>query len=381
MIRLFIFLSVMSVFGFYVVSRFISFSPWSNLHVGWVFLITAFIVGLQFFAFKSGMLIPAAYADTPWLAMLVSIAGWVIYTALGVFYCLIIYMVAVDITALIWGAVAPDTALVVIKNRLFIGLIGVTLATTSIGIYQAVSGPRVVRVDVPIKNLPAAFDGYSIAQISDLHVDGLVRKPYVEKVVRITNDLKADAVALTGDFADGRAAVLKNDIAPLKDITAPKYFILGNHEYYWHPQEWISLYKSMDMKILMNSHDTIKRGDDSIVIAGVEDYSQGEERRDPKTALQGVPQNTTKILLAHQPSDYARAAAAGVNLQLSGHTHGGQFFPWNLVVRFFHKYFTGLNNHDGMWIYINPGTGFWGAPLRTFVPPEITLLTLRAEKP
>jgi predicted MPP superfamily phosphohydrolase len=257
-------------------------------------------------------------------------------------------------------------------------MIGLTVFATSVGVIQALSWPKVFRVDVPIKDLPPAFNGYKIVQISDLHVGALIRKNYVERVTEMTNVLNADIIALTGDMADGRAAILKDDIPPLAGMKAKDgvFMITGNHEYYWFWEEWDKLYKEMNIHLLLNGHRTIKRGGDKIIVGGILDKSQGSELSNPALAFEKAPKEGTRILLAHQPNNYQRAKDIGVDLQLSGHTHGGQFFPWNLVVRFFHRYFTGLNEHEGMQIYINQGTGFWGTPLRGFVPPEITLLTL-----
>lgn len=372
-----IFASVMATLSFYVFSRLVSHSPRPDLSVGWVILATVITVALQLTAFKTMFLTPAAYETVPWKATVVMAGSWAVYTLIGAFYSMILYTVLTDIASIAYGYLSPSTPAAVINKWTFIAVLGLTAASTAVGVLQAFAPPVIVRADVPIKNLPADLDGFTIAQISDLHVGPLIHKPFVERVAEATNKLSPDIVALTGDFADGRVAVLKKDLAPLKDIKAPQYFIMGNHEYYWYPQEWIALYREMGMKVLLNSHENIRRGAATLTVAGVEDYSQGPVVSDPAKALEGAPRDAIKVLLAHQPSDYVRANAAGAHLQLSGHTHGGQFFPWSMVVRFFHRYFTGLHQHEDMYVYINRGTGFWGTPLRTFVPPEITLLTLK----
>lgn len=367
----------MALLSFYVFSRLAAHSPRPDLHVGWIVAASLLMVGLQLIAFKSVFLIPAAHGDGTWMANSVMALSWVLFTLIGAFYCMILFTAVTDIASISFGLLSPDTPLATINKWTFVSVLALTFGSTVIGVVQAVSPPVVEKVDIPIRNLPQELDGYKIVQLSDLHVGPLINKSFVTRVTRMVNELNPDLVTLTGDFADGRVSLLKKDLAPLNNIPAPKYFIMGNHEYYWHPEEWIQLYRDMGIHVLLNSHDVIRKGDAKLVIAGTEDYSQGKKRANPALALQDAPQDAVTVLLAHQPSDYPRAAALGVNLQLSGHTHGGQFFPWNLVVRFFHRYFTGLNAHEGMWIYINRGTGFWGTPLRTFVPPEITLLTLR----
>lgn len=377
MLKFFIFLSVMGTFSFYVFSRLAAHSPRPDISVCWILLAAACCVSLQFLAFKSVLFIPSSYGEGTIMSHIIAVVSWVVYTTIGAFYCMILFTVIADIAGIAYGFLSPETPIQAIHKWSFISILAFTVSSTVIGIVQALGPPTIERAEVRIQNLPSEFDGYKIVQLSDLHVGPLIHKPFVERVAKMVNALSPDMVALTGDFADGRVAILKNDLTPLNDITAPKYFIMGNHEYYWMPQEWIKLYRSMGINVLLNQHDVIRRGNSQIVVAGIEDYSQGRDLANPEIALKGAPKDATTILLAHQPSDYARAAALGVDLQLSGHTHGGQFFPWSMVVRFFHRYFTGLNQHENMWIYINRGTGFWGTPLRTFVPPEITLLTLK----
>lgn len=376
MLRLLFFLSVMGVLSFYVFARLNYHAPFAPLSMGWVALVSFLCVLLQLFAFKSNYFIPGAHADVRWKQMAFSWLAWAVYTVIGAFYCMIIFTAVTDIASIAWGILSPATPLALINKWTFYTVLALTFSTTALGILQATATPSIEKVKIFIRNLPKDFDGFKIVQVSDLHVGPLIHRGFVEKVARAVNSLDPDIAALTGDFADGRAHVLKKDMEPLNDIRIPKYFILGNHEYYWRPQEWVDLYREMGMHVLINSHDVIRRGDSALVIAGVEDYSLGRKRSDPALAFAGAPEGTARILLAHQPSDYARAHRAGAHLQLSGHTHGGQFFPWNFVVRFFHRYFTGLHKYQDMWLYINRGTGFWGTPLRTFVPPEITLLTL-----
>lgn len=230
--------------------------------------------------------------------------------------------------------------------------------------------------------LPDAFHGFRIAQISDLHVGPLIRKAYVENVVQLTRAANPDLIALTGDFSDGSARHLRDDIWPLSKLEAPygKFFVTGNHDYYWDPAGWLKLHQEMGARLLINEHMVIEKSGDKLVLAGVTDISAGSgfpgHSSDPHAAVKGAPPGVPKILLAHQPASYKEAYAAGFDLQLSGHTHAGQFFPWSVVVKLAQKYYKGLNRHENMWVYVNRGTGFWGPPIRFGVPAEITIVKL-----
>jgi predicted MPP superfamily phosphohydrolase len=216
----------------------------------------------------------------------------------------------------------------------------------------------------------------------DLHIGPTIRTSYVQNVVRVVNELKADLVALTGDITDGNPAEIGSIAKELSQIQSEhgRFFVTGNHEYYHDALGWIELHQKFGTHVLMNENHIIEKQGAKLAILGVADVSAHHfiptHRSSPENAAANVPEGVLKILLAHQPSSYKAANAAGVNLQLSGHTHSGQFFPWNLVIGFFHDYYRGLNRFQDMWIYVNPGTGYWGPPLRTAVASEITLLTL-----
>jgi uncharacterized protein len=260
----------------------------------------------------------------------------------------------------------------------------VTAATAAAGIAQVLAGPRVKDVDVPLAGLPAGFDGFRIAQVSDLHVGPTIGRRYAEKVVRMVNALQPDLIALTGDLIDGPVERERDRVAPIAGLEARHgaFYITGNHEYHWGAPRWLEEFRRFGLRVLANEHAVISQGNEAIVVAGVTDHStrhfDDARKSDPGRAFHGAPSGTTKILLAHQPISYQRAEAEGVDLQLSGHTHGGQYFPFSLLIRFFQKYYKGLNRHGQMWIYVNRGTGYWGPPLRALVPAEITLITLRA---
>jgi predicted MPP superfamily phosphohydrolase len=257
------------------------------------------------------------------------------------------------------------------------------LALTVLGFANARRTARVKPVDVAIANLPASLEGFTIAQISDLHVGPTIRRPQMEALVAAVNALDADVVAITGDLVDGSVAQLRDHVAPLAGLRARHgaYFVTGNHEYYAGAGPWIDEVRRLGIRVLLNEHEVIDRGDAALVLAGVPDYMahhfDRSHQSDPVAALRGAPADAgVRILLAHQPRSAAAAAAAGFDLQLSGHTHGGQFLPWGFFVRFQQPFTFGLHRVGRMWIYVSRGTGYWGPPKRIGAPSEITRLRL-----
>ena len=263
-------------------------------------------------------------------------------------------------------------------------LIAVSLALTMtiVGLINARRRARVVHRDVPIENLPDALNGFSIVQISDVHVGSTIKREYVQAIVDAVNALEPDAIAVTGDIVDGHVRDLAAHVAPLGELRAKHgaYLVTGNHEYYSGEAQWTREFRRLGLRVLMNEHVAFKRGDATLVLAGVSDFSAHHfnpaQRSDPAAALAGAPIAHAKVLLAHQPRSAPAAAEAGFDLQLSGHTHGGQFWPWNHFVRFQQPYTAGLHRLNRLWIYISRGTGYWGPPKRFGAPSEITHLRL-----
>ena len=244
---------------------------------------------------------------------------------------------------------------------------------------------RVVRVDVPIAGLPQALHGFSIAQISDVHVGPTIKRGYLQAIVARTNALQPDMVAVTGDLVDGSVEDLGDHVAPLARLSSRHgtYFVTGNHEYYSGAHAWVDELRRLGLRVLMNEHVLLRHGEAALVLAGVADYSahhfDESHRSDPHAAIAGVADAAAvRVLLAHQPRSAAAAAAAGFHLQLSGHTHGGQFLPWNFFVRLQQPFTAGLNRWQQLWVYTSRGTGYWGPPKRLGAPSEITHLRLIA---
>ncbi len=260
-----------------------------------------------------------------------------------------------------------------------------SLVALGLSVIAARRGPHVRTVTIRIEGLDPALDGLRIVQISDLHVGPTVREWYVRRVVEQTNALEADFVALTGDMVDGPVARLAPHVAPLADLMprGRAYFVLGNHDCYAGAGPWIAHFRALGMQVLLNEHATISHNGAPIVIGGVLDPAirLSDPTQSPRPDLASAPQagRALRVLLAHNPRLAPLGAAAGFDLQLSGHTHAGQFFPWTLAVHLVHApHVAGLSRLGRMWVYVSAGTGTWGPPLRFGTEPELTLLRIVA---
>jgi len=262
------------------------------------------------------------------------------------------------------------------------GMVTGAFLLTGGGLYEARRRPRVNEVTVPIRGLSPGFEGLRIAQISDIHVGPTIKRPFVEGVAEAVEGTHADLIVLTGDLPDGTVSMLREDVTPLKDLSAPygKYYVTGNHEYYSGALAWLAEGERLGFRTLINEHVLLTRDSEDLLLAGVTDYSAGRflasQRSDPKKALGGYDGPAAKILLAHQPRSIFATAGLGYDLQISGHTHGGQFYPWIAVVDCFQPYLKGLHRHGSTWVYVSRGAGYWGPPLRLGVPSEITVIRL-----
>ena len=384
-IQILMLITILGLLNSYVVIRIINYWPLASENII-ITLAVAIIFFLMQLAgpFGDRLVFPKLKSKMD-IKFLVTFTHWISSLALGIFSCLVFYSLVIDIVGIALQLSSFSLSILASNYYALITLIALTSATVLVGIYQALKVPTICKIDIPLKDLPRNFDGFKIVQISDLHIGPTIKGDYVKKIVDIVNDLKPDLVALTGDFIDGTVEDLKEDAAPLANIMAPHgvFFVTGNHEYYWGAVEWINEFTNLGARVLSNQHVIINYNNEKIILAGVTDYStrhmQSEHASNPSKALEGAPDNLKKILLAHQPVSYKMAYKAGFDLQLSGHTHAGQYFPFNIIVYFFQHFYKGLNRYNNMWIYINRGTGYWGPPLRTGVPSEITLVTLRSK--
>ncbi len=305
----------------------------------------------------------------------VDLLVWAGSLTMGWFSSLLILTLLRDAALFIPGASAwtPESALLVLA---------ISIAMTLIGFVNARRLAKVVRVDIPLDHLSPALDGFTIAQISDIHVGSTIKGDYVRNIVERVNSLNADIIAITGDVVDGRVIQLANDTAPLANLRARHgtYVVTGNHEYYSGADEWMAEFRRLGLRTLMNEHVVIDHDGTRLIVAGVNDYSARRvdttHGSDADAALAGSPAGVAKILLAHQPRSAAAAEQAGFDLQLSGHTHGGQFWPWNYFVRMQQPFVAGLHRLGHLWVYTSRGTGYWGPPKRFGAPSEITLIKL-----
>lgn len=268
-----------------------------------------------------------------------------------------------------------------------LGVAGVLLAW---GYAEARRVPRVRRLDVQLPRLGAGLDGTRVALITDTHYGPLDRARWSERVCETVNTLDADLVCHTGDIADGTAERRRAQATPLGTVRAThaRVYVTGNHEYYSEAQGWVDLMGELGWEPLRNRHLLLERGGDTLVVAGVDDVTAESSglaghRAHLAGALRGADPDLPVLLLAHQPKFVDRAAAEGIDLQLSGHTHGGQIWPFHHLVRIDQPVIAGLSRHGARTLlYTSRGTGFWGPPFRVFAPSEITLLVLRSpERP
>lgn len=338
-----------------------------HLGLHWIFAFAYLLISI--FAIIIGMSARFLVADPTWVERLT----WLGTMHMGFFSSLMVLTFVRQLTTLfishsdwvVYSAFAvPSMALLM----------------TAIGFWQAHRSPKVVSVDIPVPDLPESLHGLRIVQISDLHVSATLGRGFVENVVQIVNSLHVDFVALTGDLVDGSVQDLAEKIAPLQNLHSNygSFFVTGNHEYYAGVADWLKQYHAMGFQILRNEHRVIQHQGASIVIAGVNDFNAGafdvKEQPDALKSLEGAPHTSLKILLAHQPREATHAEKAGFDIQLSGHTHGGQFWPWIYFVKLQQPFVAGLRKWGRLWVYTSRGTGYWGPPNRFGANSEIILI-------
>ncbi len=264
---------------------------------------------------------------------------------------------------------------------LSLSVFGLSGGFAAVGLFQAYRGPDVKRISVSGKKKHPSLVGLKIAQISDLHIGPTLRQGYVAEVVRRTNALNVDLIFITGDVADAHATSLAEHLEPLRSLQARygTYYVTGNHEYYWGAADLVTAMADLGIIPLMNENRVLKIGEAKVLIAGVTDPT-GERvpghAPDLKKALHSLDPVDYKILLAHRPHTGIEAEKLGADLQFSGHTHSGQFFPFSLLIDLAHRYSAGLYQRGELSIYVNRGTGYWGPANRFGVPSEISELTV-----
>jgi uncharacterized protein len=304
------------------------------------------------------------------------------WLSLGFFSWVLVLTLARDVSLAATALCASAAAHAAWTRESALGVAVLAPLITLICFVMARRVARVVDVEVRVDDLPRELQGFTIAQLSDIHVGPTIKRRFVEGVVERVNRLEADMVAITGDLVDGSVGELAHHTAPLAGLRSRHgtYVVTGNHEYYSGAHAWIHELTRLGARVLLNEHVVLDHEGARIAVAGVTDYSAGyfdpAHRSDPRRALAGAPEDAVKVLLAHQPRSARHAAAAGCDLQLSGHTHGGQFWPWNYFVRLQQPFTAGLKRLGSMWIYVSRGTGYWGPPMRFGIPSEIARIRL-----
>jgi uncharacterized protein len=315
---------------------------------------------------------------------------WPAFIWMGLMFLLFVLLVSTDLIRLLafaGGKVGATPELDPVRRtflaRILGGVAGVGAGTVGVAaIRQGLRQAEVSQVRVQLARLPRACHGTTIVQLTDLHVGATIGRAFIEDIVRRTNALRPDIVAITGDLVDGSVEGLWNSVAPLGDLQARYgvYFVTGNHEYFSGVRPWMEALGRLRIRVLGNERVAIGQGADGFDLAGVHDYGAArldpEHRSDVAEALKGRDPAREVVLLAHQPKNIKEAARLGVGLQLSGHTHGGQLWPFSFFVRLAQPYVIGLHRHEETQIYVSPGTGYWGPPMRLGTRAEITHITL-----
>ncbi|MCW5212195.1 metallophosphoesterase [Desulfobulbus sp. TB] len=256
------------------------------------------------------------------------------------------------------------------------------LGISAFGVKKCLEPPTVNRLSVKISGLSSAFKGFSIVQISDVHIGTMSMRSELDEIVRSVNKLQPDLIAITGDLVDGDPAEIAGELAPLAELKAQNgvFFVTGNHEYYSGIERWLPEIKKLGITVLTNSRTEIRRKDEVIILAGVNDQQAGrfgrEHAPDFGKALGEIDKKSTVILLAHQPKAVEQAAPYGVDLVLSGHMHGGQIWPFNYLTPLQQPYLKGFYQYQNTLLYVNQGTGYWGPPMRVGTYKEISVFTL-----
>lgn len=317
------------------------------------------------------------------------------YLWMGIALCLVQAVLLLDIVRLVWRLTRKIKKSDLIieppedpRRREFLAralagsAMGLGGATAYYGHYRAFAPSEVTEIEVKVPRLPPALEGLSIVQLTDVHVGPFVKRRFMDALVEQANALKPDLVAITGDLVDGDVRTLGPSVAALANLKSRfgSYFVTGNHEYYSGELEWVAFLESIGIPSLRNRRVPIGDAGGTFDLVGVDDWSGGRRRGRPgydlDRALLGRDDQKAAVLLAHQPANFREAAERGIDLQISGHTHGGQLFPMTLLVGLQWEYVRGLYREANSHIYVSRGCGFWGPPMRVGSPPELVKIVL-----
>ena len=315
-----------------------------------------------------------------------SISRWLAWPAalwMGVAFLLIVALGFSETLSFLVGAAGGDP-LGVARGRA-LGVVALVAVTAAIGIREALSPPRTNRVEIGIARWPAERDGYRIVQISDVHIGPILDRRFAQHVTERVNALDPDLVVVTGDLVDGREHHLADEVAPFAGLRGRDgvFFVTGNHDYFSGVDPWVERVKKLGMRPLRNERVVIGEGAAAFDLAGVEDHRSGLYSRGPgedlSAALDDRDPSRAVILLAHDPSTFREARRRDIDLQISGHTHDGQIWPFTYIVRAVIPWAAGLYRDGAAQCFVSRGTGFWGPPIRILAPAEISELIIRRE--
>jgi predicted MPP superfamily phosphohydrolase len=310
--------------------------------------------------------------------------AWPVFLWMAVMLYLLLGLVATEpIRLLVRFAGVDEERRQLLSRSLAVLIGGGAISAVTLGVKNALAALHVKEVSFTLDRLPKALDGLRIVQLTDIHVGPTIGREFIQQMVSTANGLNPDIIAVTGDLVDGSVEKLSHSVAPLADLKARfgTYFVTGNHEYYSDAEAWITKISSLGLRVLRNEHVTVGEGEASLHIAGVDDYDSHRFGHEPsvKNAVYGRHPEKTVLLLAHQPRAFAEAIVHEVDLTLSGHTHAGQMWPWNHAVKVQTEYIVGSFQRGLSQLYVSPGTGYWGPPVRVGTQAEITLITLRSK--
>jgi predicted MPP superfamily phosphohydrolase len=320
---------------------------------------------------------------------LARLVAWPASLWMGFAFLLLVSLLASDALIAVAGAAAQaatgaEEAGVPAAGARAAAVALVALVAGAVGMRTALAPPRHARLEIPLARWPRELDGFRIAQLSDVHIGPILDRRFSRHLAERVRALAPDLVVITGDLVDGDAELLAEEVAPLAELSAPHgvFFVTGNHDHYSGARAWTRAVAGLGIRVLRNERVEVRANGAVFDLAGVDDHRgdvmSGEGGEDLDAALAGRDPARALVLLAHDPSTFKRASRLGVDLQLSGHTHGGQIWPFGGLVRLVIPFVAGLYERHGATLYVSRGTGFWGPPMRLRAPAEIGEIVLRS---
>lgn len=352
---------------------------------GWHLALTTALVALA-------ASMPAAMVLRRAAPALSRVLAWPAFIWMGAMFLLLVVLLGIDLVRLGGWLVGRITSAAPLdpERRLFLaraaatGGIATVTGLVAVGVAEAVGTLAINRVEIPLARLSPTLDGLRLVQLTDVHVGPTIGREHIARMVEQVNTLSPDIVAITGDLVDGSVADLGHAVAPLGELRARHgvFFVTGNHEYFSGADQWIAELGRLGIRVLRNERLTLERDGASLDLAGVDDRSAARygdgHGEDLARALDGRATDRPVVLLAHQPRTVLDAARWKVDLQISGHTHGGQIWPFGYLVRLQQRFLAGLARHQDTLLYVSRGSGYWGPPVRLGAPGEIAELVLRS---